>query len=467
MGQVPRAPYSMKQIFAYSLLAASILVAVPSAHAQLMPSAQPAQGQGMSVGNGSLDRIVAVVEEDVILQSELDEAINAIVRQYASNPGQLPPKDVLARQVLDRLILMKLQVQRANDQGIRVSDQDVDQAAANVAQQNKMSLDQLRAAVEQDGYSYAAFRQQLSDQIIAQKLHESVVRDQVTVTDAEVNNLLASPTYKAGEVHLAHIQISTPAGGSASDIAQAQAKAEEAIKAIKGGMDFNAAAIRYSDAPDALDGGDLGWRRLDEVPPAFADAIGSLKPGETTAAMRGPTGFHILKLVETRQPGRQIVTEYHARQILIKPSEIVTPEQAEKKAEDLYTRIVDKHEDFAKLAKDESKDNTTANNGGDMGWFAKDAWGQAIATQIDQLKDNEVSHPIQTDAGWIVLQRLGTRQSDLTDQLQRDQARQAIGNRKADEAYENYLRELRSTSFVDIRVPELKDPDDKQASATP
>ena len=171
--------------------------------------------------------------------------------------------------------------------------------------------------------------------------------------------------------------------------------------------------------------------------------------------------------VETRQPGRQIVTEYHARQILIKPSEIVTPEQAEKKAQDLYTRIVDKHEDFAKLAKDESKDNTTANNGGDMGWFAKDAWGQAIAAQIDQLKDNEVSHPIQTDAGWIVLQRLGTRQSDMTDQLQRDQARQAIGNRKADEAYENYLRELRSSSFVDIRVPELKDPDDKQASATP
>jgi peptidyl-prolyl cis-trans isomerase SurA len=453
----------MKQILSYSLLAASLLVAMPSAHAQLMPSAQPA-APGATAGNGSIDRIVAVVEEDVILQSELDEAISAIVRQYASNPGQLPPRDVLARQVLDRLILMKLQVQRANDQNIHVSDQDIDQAAGNVAQQNKMSLEQLRAAVEQDGYSYAAFRQQLSDQIIAQKLHENVVRDQVTVTDAEVNNLLASPSYKAGEVHLAHIAISTPANGGAADIAQAQAKAAEAIKAIKGGMDFNAAAIRYSDAPDALDGGDLGWRRLDEVPPAFADAVGTLKPGETTAALRGPTGFHILKLVDTRAPGRQIVTEYHARQILIKPSELVTPEQAEKKAQDLYTRIVDKKEDFAKLAKDESKDNTTANNGGDMGWFAKDAWGQAIATQVEQLKDNEVSHPIQTDAGWIVLQRLGSRQSDLTDQLQRDQARQAIGNRKADEAYENYLRELRSTSFVDIRVPELKDPDDKQAS---
>ncbi|MET4676827.1 MULTISPECIES: peptidylprolyl isomerase [unclassified Luteibacter] len=453
----------MKQILSYSLLAASLLVAMPPAHAQLMPSAQPT-ASGATAGNGSIDRIVAVVEEDVILQSELDEAINAIVRQYASNPGQLPPKDVLARQVLDRLILMKLQVQRANDQNIHVSDQDIDQAATNVAQQNKMSLDQLRAAVEQDGYSYAAFRQQLSDQIIAQKLHESVVRDQVTVTDAEVNNLLASPSYKAGEVHLAHIAISTPANGGAADIAQAEVKAAEAIKAIKGGMDFNAAAIRFSDAPDALDGGDLGWRRLDEVPPAFADAVATLKPGETTAALRGPTGFHILKLVDTRAPGRQIVTEYHARQILIKPSELVTPEQAEKKAQDLYTRIVDKKEDFAKLAKDESKDNTTANNGGDMGWFAKDAWGQAIATQVEQLKDNEVSHPIQTDAGWIVLQRLGSRQSDLTDQLQRDQARQAIGNRKADEAYENYLRELRSTSFVDIRVPELKDPNDKPAS---
>ena len=456
----------MKQILAYSLLAASLLVAMPSAHAQLMPSAQPAPGN-MSIGNGSLDRIVAVVEEDVILQSELDEAINAIVHQYAANPGQLPPKDVLARQVLDRLVLMKLQVQRANDQNIHVSDQDIDQAAGNVAQQNKMSLDQLRAAVEQDGSSYAAFRQQLSEQIIAQKLHESVVRDQVNVTDAEVNNLLASPTYKAGELHLAHIQISTPANASASDIAAAKTKADEAMKAIQGGMDFNAAAIRYSDAPDALDGGDLGWRRLDEIPPAFADTVGALKTGETTAALSGPTGFHILKLVETRQPGRQIVTEYHARQILIKPSEIVTPEQAEKKAQDLYTRIVDKKEDFSKIAKDESKDNTTANNGGDMGWFAKDAWGQAVGAQIDALKDNEVSHPIQTDAGWIVMQRLGTRQSDLTDQLQRDQARQAIGNRKADQAYEDYLRELRSTSFVDIRVPELKDPDDKQASATP
>ena len=454
----------MKQILAYSLLTAAIVAAVPTAHAQLMPQAQPAGG-GAAMGNGSLDRIVAVVEDDIILQSELNAAMAAIQKQYAANPGQLPPQDVLARQVLDRLILMKLQVSRANDQNIHVTDQDVDAAVGNVAQQNKMSTEQLQAAVTQDGMSWQGFRQQISDQLLTQKLHESVVRDQVTVTDAEVNNLLASPTYKAGEVHLAHIQVSTPAEGGASDIAAAQAKADKAIAEIKAGKDFNAVAIQYSDAPDALDGGDLGWRRLDEVPPAFADAVGSLKAGETTAALRGPTGFHILKLVETRQPGRQVVTEYHARQILIKPSEIVTPEQAEKKAQDIYTKVTDKKEDFAKLAKDDSKDTTTANAGGDMGWFQKDAWGQAISSQLDGLKENEVSKPFQTDAGWIVMQLLGTRQSDVTDESQRNQARQAIGNRKADEAYESYLREMRSSSFVDIRVPELRDPDDKQASA--
>ncbi|MGA7437752.1 MAG: peptidylprolyl isomerase [Luteibacter sp.] len=456
----------MKQILVYSVLAAAILAAVPTANAQMLPQAQPA-GPSAGMGNGSLDRIVAVVEDDIILQSELNTAMNAIVKQYAANPGQLPPQDVLARQVLDRLILMKLQIQKASDQNIHVSDQDIDQAIGNVAQQNKMSAEQLQGAVQHDGMSWQAFRQQISDQLITQKLHESVVRDQVTVTDAEVNNLLASPTYKAGEVHLAHIQVSTPAEASANDIAQAQAKAEKAIADIKAGKDFNAVAIQYSDAPDALDGGDLGWRRLDEVPPAFADAVSSLKAGESTAALRGPTGFHILKLVETRQPGRQVVTEYHARQILIKPSEIVTPEQAEKKAEDIYTRVTTKKEDFSKLAKDDSKDNTTANAGGDMGWFQKDAWGQAVATQLDGLKENEVSKPFQTDAGWIVLQLLGTRQSDVTEESQRNQARQAIGNRKADEAYENYLREMRSTSFVDIRVPELKDPDDKQAAAQP
>lgn len=442
----------MKQPLALFVLALAAATVLP-VHAQLLPQAAAPDNQA----NQPLDRIVAVVDEDVILQSELNEAVRSVQQQYASNPGQLPPANVLQKQVLDRLILMKLQVSKAKEQGIRVSDGDIDQAVAGVAQQNKMTPEQLRAAVEQEGGSFAAFRAQLADQITVQHLHESVVRDSVNITDSEINNLLNSPTYKAGEVHLAHIQVSIPSGGSADDIQTAQTKAEQAITAIKGGMDFNAAAIRYSDAQDALDGGDLGWRRMDEVPPAFADTIAGMKPGDVSAALRGPTGFHILKLVDQRQPSKQVVTEFHARQILIKPSELVTPAQAQQKAQDLYNRIVSKHEDFAKLAKENSKDNTTANIGGDMGWFPQEAWGSTIAQQLGQLKDGEVSQPFQSEAGWHVLQLEGRRQSDLTDQIERDQARQAIGNRKAEQAYDDYLRQLRSDAYVDILVPELRD----------
>jgi peptidyl-prolyl cis-trans isomerase SurA len=445
----------MKQPLAPLLAIAAATIA--PAHAQLLPQAsQPTQ---TVAGDQSLDRIVAVVDDGVILQSELDDAVRAVQQQYANSPNQLPPLNVLQRQVLDRLILMRLQVNKADDQGIRVSDAEVDQAVAGVAQQNRMTADQLRAAVQQSGASFAAFRQQLSEQLIAQRLHDSVVRDSVQITDSEINNLLSSPSYKAGEVHLAHIQVSIPSGASPADIQAAQAKAAAAIKAIQGGMDFNAAAIRYSDAQDALDGGDLGWRRIDEVPPAFTDTIATMKPGDITPALRGPTGFTILKLVGQRQPERQVITEYHARQILITPSELMTPEQAQQKAQELYDRIVNKHEDFAKLAKENSKDDTTANAGGDMGWFAQQAWGATIAQQLAALKPEQVSKPFQSEAGWHILELLGTRQADRTDEIARNQARQAIGNRKAEQAYDDFLRQLKANAYIKVMVPELRDPD--------
>jgi peptidyl-prolyl cis-trans isomerase SurA len=439
----------MKQIFALFLL--TIVTAIPSlAQAQLLSP------QDTSAGAQPIDRIVAVVEDDVILQSELNDAVASIQQQYASQPGQLPPIDVLRRQVLDRLILMKLQLQRADDQGIRVSDAEVDQAVQNVAAQNKMSPDQLRAAVEQSGLSFDAFRQQLHDQLVVQKLHQNVVRDSVSVTNSEIDNLLNSPNYTAGEVHLAHIQISIPSGATAADIQAAESKAEQAVAAIKGGMNFKAAAIRFSDAPDALDGGDLGWRRMDEVPPAFVDTIDAMKPGEVSGILHGPTGFHILQLIGTRAPGKQMVTEYHARQILVRPSELLSPTQAQQKAQDLYNRIANKHEDFAKLAKDNSNDDTTANAGGDMGWFQQGDWGSLIGQKVEELKDGEISQPFQSEAGWHILQRLGTRSTDMTTEVARDQARQAIGNRKADQAYDDFLRQLRSDAYVKILAPELQ-----------
>ncbi|HXD35044.1 MAG TPA: peptidylprolyl isomerase [Rhodanobacter sp.] len=438
----------MKQLPAFLLLA--LAIALP-ARAQLLQAGAPAQQP--------LDRIVAVVNDNVILQSELDDAVRTIEQQYAGHAGQLPPVDVIKRQVLNRLILMRLQVEKAQDQGISVSNTDVDRAVQGVAQQNRLTPEQLRAAVEQQGSSFAAFRQELADQITVQRLHQNIVQNSVSVTDSEIDNLLDSPTYKAGEVHLVHIQVSIPGGANAAAIQASQAKAEQALAAIKGGMDFSAAAIRYSDASDALDGGDLGWRRMDAIPPAFADTISGMKPGQVSQILRGPTGFHILKLVGQRKGDRKIVTEYHARQILIKPNELLTPAQAQQKAQDLYHRIVDKHEDFAKLAKEFSKDDTTANIGGDMGWFQPTAWGSSIAAKLAELKDDQVSQPFQTEAGWHVLERLGTRQSDQTVEIERNDARQAIGNRKAEQVYDDYLRDLRSNAYIDILVPALREPD--------
>ncbi|MBD8881570.1 peptidylprolyl isomerase [Rhodanobacter sp. 7MK24] len=451
----------MKRFLAPLLSTLVFALALP-AQAQLLPNA----GAGAPVSSNTLDRIVAVVNEDVVLQSELDNAVRSVQQQYASQPGQLPPLNVLQQQVLDRLILMKLQLQKADDQGVHVSDAQVDQAVAQVAQQNKMSPDQLRSEVEHTGQDFGSFRQQLADQLTVQQLHQSVVHDSVSVTDSEIDNLLNSPTYKAGEIHLAHIQISIPSGADAAAIQAAAAKAEQALDAIKGGMDFHAAAIRYSDAPDALDGGDLGWRRMDEIPPAFADTVANMKSGDVSSALRGPTGFHIIKLVGQREPSKQIVTEYHARQILLKPSELMTADQVEQKAQELYEQIANKHADFAKLAKDNSKDDTTANVGGDMGWFAQQAWGAAVAQQLSQLKDNEVSKPFQAgDGNWDILQLLGTRQSDLTSQMARDQARQAIGNRKAEQAYEDFLRDLRANAYIQVLVPELRDDTNTPAGA--
>ncbi|MHC1480090.1 peptidylprolyl isomerase [Frateuria aurantia] len=451
----------MKQTFAFALLATvAVATTAPVAQAQLLGGTT---ANSAAPDSHLVDRIVAVVEDDVILQSELDAAVANIRQSTPAN--RLPPEDVLERQVLNRLILTRLQIQKANDQGIQLSNADVDQAAQAVAQQNNLTVDQLRTAVEQHGQSYRAFQQQLADQLLVQRLHESVVHDQVTVTDSEVDNLLHSPSYKAGEVHLAHIQISVPSGGTASDIQAAANKAAAAEAAIKSGTDFGAVAARYSDANDALQGGDLGWRRLDAIPELFTDTVSSMSDGEVTAALRTPSGFQILKLLGQRKQQQQLVTEYHSREILIKPTELLTDPQAQQKAQDLYNKIVNQHGDFAALAKANSNDDTSANLGGDMGWFPIDGWGPAVAAQLNQLKDGEVSKPFQTDAGWIILQRLGSRQSDQTEQVARNQARQEIGSRKSEEVYDNYLRQLRSSAYVKILVPALQDTSASQSGS--
>jgi len=413
--------------------------------------ASAAQAQMLS--KQPLDRIVAVAEDDVILQSELDRAVASVLAQYQKNPQQLPPRDVLERQVLESLIMLRLQVARAKDTGIRISDADVDQAAQRVAANNKMELSQLRASLARDGMSYDDFRKSLREQLTVQHMQQRVVQGQANVSDAEVDILLASNSLKSGEVHLQHILVATPNGADAAQIQSAHDKAEKVKKEIDGGMDFTAAAIRYSSGQDALQGGDLGWRRYDEVPEAFAELVEGMQPGQVSQPLRGPSGFHIVKLIDRRADGKQVVTEFHARHILIKTGDLVSSDEALKTATDIHHRIVDGHEDFAAVAKHDSQDATTAGGGGDMGWFPVEQYGTRVAEVVSSLKDGEISAPFQTDVGWHVLQRLGTRQQDRTAETKREQAREIIRNRKAEEQYENFLRQLRSESYVEIRLP--------------
>ena len=399
-----------------------------------------------------LDRIVAVAEDEVILQSDLDAAVTNVLNQYRSNPQQLPPHDVLEKQVLDSLIMLRLQVQRAQSTGIRVSDADVDQAMQRVAENNRISVQQLRASLAQQGMDIDTFRKSVRDQLLVQRLQQRVVQSQSQVSDSEVDILLASNSLKEGEVHLQHILVTLPDGANAQQIQDAKTKADDVKKQLDGGMDFTAAAIRYSGAPDALQGGDLGWRHYDEVPEAFANLVEGMQAGSVSQVVRGPSGFHIVKLVERRSNSKQVVTEYHARHVLIKTGELTSNEDAQKTVADIRHRVVDGKEEFAALAKKYSQDPTSVQAGGDLGWFQLDQYGPTVSAQLTSLKDNEVSQPFQTEGGWDIIQRLGTRESDVTDTAKRDHARDVIRNRKADEEYENFLRQVRSESYVDNRL---------------
>jgi peptidyl-prolyl cis-trans isomerase SurA len=400
-----------------------------------------------------LDRIVAVAEDDVILQSELDRAVANVLAQYRANPQQLPPRDVLERQVLESLIMLRLQVARAKDTGIRISDSDVDQAVQRVAANNKIDVPTLRASLTRDGMSYDDFRKNLRDQLVVQHMQQRVVQGQVNVSDSEIDILLASNSLKSGEVHLQHILIGLPNGADSAQIQAAHDKAENVKKELDGGMDFTAAAIRYSSAQDALQGGDLGWRRYDEVPEAFAELVEGMQAGQVSQTLRGPSGFHIVKLIDKRGDSKQVVTEYHARHILVRVGDVTSSEEAQRTANDIHHRIVEGHEDFAAVAKHDSQDATTAGSGGDMGWFPVDQYGSRVAEVVSSLKDGDISQPFQTEVGWHVLQRIATREQDRTAEMKREQARDVIRNRKAEEQYDNFLRQLRSESFVEVRLP--------------
>ena len=421
--------------------------------------AMPAMAQTLQ----PLDRIAAVVNEDVVLQSEMDRAVQNVLAQYANQPGQLPPRAVLERQVLERLVLVKLQVARAAESGIRIGDAELTNAVNAVAQQNGTTPDGLRQRLEADGMSFDEFRSSLRDEITIQRLRQSYAQSRVQVSEGEVDAAIAAQAASGVQYRLAHILVAVPDGASAEQISTGKSKID-GVKALvdKGELDFSAAAVRYSDSPNALEGGDLGWRSVDEIPTAFVEMLKGMNPGQVVGPLRGPSGFQLLKLVEVRdaaQTEKRSVTEYNARHILVR----VTPTQdvaaAKAKIDTLRARIAG-GADFVEVAKESTEDANSRDDGGDLGWFPADAFGPAFGQQVAGLQDGQVSAPFRTDAGWHIVQRVGSRQTDVTDQNRRAQIRETIGRRKAEDEYNRFLQELRGEAYVSFRTGD-------RAEATP
>lgn len=430
----------MKNLLLSACVAVAFAGALAPAYAQ---TAQP------------IDRIAAVVEEDVILQSELDRAMRNVMAQYTNRQDQLPPRDVLEKQVLERLILVRLQVARAERSNVRVTDEELDQAVNGVASQNGVSIDQLRQQLASEGIGFTDFRATLRDEMVTQRLRQSFAQGRINVSEAEVNSALAAQANAGAQFHLAHILVAVPDGATAEQIAVGEKKIE-GVKALidKGEMDFAAAAVRYSDSPNALEGGDLGWRSPDEIPTAFAEQIRNLPPGQMVGPIRGPSGFQLVRVVEVRdaaQAAPGTVTQYQARHILIGNQDPAGDAQAKARIDTLRARIAG-GADFATVAKESSDDPNSKDKGGDLGWFAQDAFGPEFGAQVAGLGDGQVSAPFKTAAGWHIVQRVASRQTSAdTDDTRRAQMRETIGRRKLEDEYNRFLREMRGEAYVDIR----------------
>ncbi|MCB1599759.1 MAG: peptidylprolyl isomerase [Xanthomonadales bacterium] len=399
-----------------------------------------------------VDKIVAVVDEDIILRSELDQALSGIRRQYAGRENQLPPNDVLERQVLERLTLVRLQLQRAEATGVKVTDTEVDDAITRILRQNKIDFNQLQQQLLQDGFSLAEFRRTMHDELMVQKLRQRVIESRSDVSPSELEIALASSTARKGEVRLSVLLIGVPDGASPEQVDTARTKAEGVKKLIdEGSIDFTAAAIRYSDAGQALEGGDLGWRRYDQVPPSFADLVAGMNIGDVSQPMRTPSGFYLIKLTDRRETSKIVVTEFNARKIVVRITELQTEAEAKREIDAIYDRL-QRGEDFEKLAKEQSDDDATAPLGGEIGWFPLEGLDPEFSELITTLKDGEYSRPFREATGWLIVKRTGTRQADRTEFYVRGQMMESLRMRKGEEAYEQFLRQLRGEAYIDYRL---------------
>lgn len=401
-----------------------------------------------------LDKVIAVVDKGVIMQSELDERLFQVVHNARANNLSLPDIESLRKQVLDHLIGEHLQLQIAQRIGFQVSDEQVNRAVEQVRQSNQLSPEQFIAQLEKDGMSLAELREKLRHDITLQQVQQAMVQQRIHISPLEIDNFLKSADAKfwiSPEYQLGHILISLSQSASAEEVEAAQQKAAELVQKIRAGANFAEVAIAESDGPAALSGGDLGWRKTSDLPSLFADMLPPLEAGDVSEPARSPAGFHILKVYNKRGGEQQTEQQTKARHILLKPSAILTDEQAKAKLEKLRQRILD-GEDFGALAKEHSEDIGSMLAGGDLGWSRPGMFVAEFENTMAQMEIGEISRPFRSQFGWHILQVEERRQEDITDDVLRDKAARILTSRRFEDELQIWLRELRDEAYINIKI---------------
>jgi len=399
-----------------------------------------------------LDRIVAVVNSDVVLESEVDQAVDEARRQLIARGITVPPLATLRQQVMERLILTKVQTQRAEMAGIRIDDRELNDVIGRIAQQNGVSVQQFAQQLRGEGLSFDSVREQIRDEVMISRLKQREVDSRVVVTGQDIDLFLANQGADPDlEYHLADILIAMPDGATAEERQTARDEAQQVLDKLRGGESFEALAAQFSDGAQALNGGDLDWRKANELPEAFAKTAAQLQPGKFSDLVNAAGGFHIIKLIDVRGGGpRETVTETRSRHILIQPDAITTEDAARAEARSLYQRL-QAGEDFAELAKQYSDDPGSKNAGGDLGWLPPGTLVPDFQKEIDALQPGEISEPFRTQYGWHIAQVEERRTRDTTEDARRARARAAIFERKSAEEYDLWLRRLRDEAYVEYR----------------
>ncbi len=404
------------------------------------------------------DAIIAVVNNEVITRQELVERLRLVERRMKNQGIALPPQEEFQRQMLERMIVDRAQMQLAKEYGIRVDDTMLDRAVARIAEQNKMSLQEFRIQLEREGTPFARFREEIREEIIMQRLREREVDNKIQISESEVDNYLAAEqgAQAQQEFNLSHILVRIPENATAEQIAERRKRAESVLQQLQAGGDFAKLAATYSDATDALSGGEIGWRSQDRLPQLFIDMIANLKQGEVSPIVKSANGFHILKLSGKRSPSimkagaTAAVQQTHVRHILIKVNQIVSPADAKRKLTELKQRLDNNAAKFEDLAKLFSND-LTSSKGGDLGWIYPGDTVPEFERAMDALQPGQISEPIESPFGYHLIQVLERKKDDVSQERQRMAARQVIRERKLEEATQDWLRQLRDRAYVEYR----------------